>query len=105
MTLPEIKNRWPVAYRAWQLTGEGNDRRQVGALMGLSRHTVSTHVNRVREALAGIVTARAARAADKEHPLATTGPRCHCGLLPPHECLPTVDQVASSRHGESAGTF
>lgn len=101
MTLPEIKNRWPVAYRAWQLTGEGNDRRQVGVLMGLSRHTVSSHVGRIRKALAAVSRAANADLA----PAHVT--RCKCGLIRPcHRCVPAIWEMATSRFGESsAGTF
>ena len=48
---------------------------------------------------------RYSKFAEKEKELVFAG-RCRCGLmLPCNSCLPTIDQVAISRRGESAGAF
>lgn len=105
MTLAELADRWPRAHEAHRLRALGHDMRDIGAIMGISRHTACTQVNRAKQALSGVAAAKVARAANPDLvPAHVT--RCKCGLvLPCHNCIPEIWHYASSRHGESAGMF
>jgi hypothetical protein len=94
----------PSCAKFWALYEPGNlTLGQIAKRMGLARGSMSGLLLRAKAHRDGRVKPNNGRPA-KQFAFEERAPvRCGCGLMLPHECLPTIYQIAGSRSGDSSG--